>query len=100
MFGALFAAEVAAVLIGITADGILGDLAGIIPVLIAQGLGFIVGGAVVLSRRRLFAASGTPDRAQVDPTAACSPWLKSVSGLSSVPSAPQRRGVGMRSPRG
>jgi hypothetical protein len=67
---ALFAAEGAAVLIGITAAGILGDLVGIIPVLITQDLGFIVGCAVVLTRRRLFAAPGTPDCAQVDPTPA------------------------------
>jgi hypothetical protein len=71
-----------------------------IPVLITQGLGFVGGGAVVLTRRRLFAAPGTPDRAQVHPIPAWSLWLKSVSGLSSGPLAPRRRGVGMRSPRG
>jgi Na+/melibiose symporter-like transporter len=70
VFGALFAAEGAAVLIGITAAGILGDLVGIIPVLVFQGLGFLVGGAVVLSLLRLFALPATPDRAQVDPTSA------------------------------
>jgi Na+/melibiose symporter-like transporter len=50
VFGALFAAEGVALLLGIAAAGVLGDAVGIIPVLAFQGLGFFVGGLVVLSR--------------------------------------------------
>ncbi|MEV6282569.1 MFS transporter [Kribbella sp. NPDC051770] len=50
VFGALFAAEGLAVLVGIVASGVLGEVVGIIPVLIFQGLGFTVGGLVVLAR--------------------------------------------------
>ncbi|GAA1529799.1 MFS transporter [Kribbella lupini] len=53
VFGALFAAEGLAVLVGIVASGLLGDVVGIIPVLIFQGLGFTVGGLVVLARSKL-----------------------------------------------
>ncbi|WP_460651016.1 MFS transporter [Kribbella endophytica] len=53
VFGALFAAEGLAVLVGITASGLLGEVVGIIPVLIFQGLGFTVGGLVVLARSSL-----------------------------------------------
>ncbi|MEV8374949.1 MFS transporter [Kribbella sp. NPDC056861] len=53
VFGALFAAEGVAVLVGIAAAGVLGDAVGIIPVLVCQGLGFFVGGLVVLSRLKL-----------------------------------------------
>jgi Na+/melibiose symporter-like transporter len=53
VFGALFAAEGLAVLVGITASGLLGEVVGIIPVLIFQGLGFTVGGLVVLARSNL-----------------------------------------------
>jgi Na+/melibiose symporter-like transporter len=53
VFGALFAAEGAAVLVGIAGAGVLGDVVGIIPVLVVQGLGFLVGGLVVLSRLRI-----------------------------------------------
>jgi MFS family permease len=53
VFGALFAAEGLAVLVGIVASGLLGEVVGIIPVLIFQGLGFTVGGLVVLARSRL-----------------------------------------------
>ncbi|WP_112246348.1 MFS transporter [Kribbella monticola] len=53
VFGALFAAEGLAVLTGTVAAGILGDVVGVIPVLIFQGLGFFVGGLAVLARRRV-----------------------------------------------
>ncbi|NEA31577.1 MFS transporter [Streptomyces sp. SID13031] len=53
VFGALFAAEGAALLVGIAAAGVLGDVVGIIPLLVIQGLGFSVGGLVVLSRLRI-----------------------------------------------
>ncbi|HZX01644.1 MFS transporter [Kribbella sp.] len=52
IYGAVGAAESVAVLIGIAGAGFLGDTVGIIPVLVFQGLGYVVGGAVVLSRRR------------------------------------------------
>ncbi|GAA1557643.1 MFS transporter [Kribbella sancticallisti] len=55
VFGALFAAEGLAVLVGISAAGVLGDVVGIIPVLVVQGLGFFVGGIVILSRLRILA---------------------------------------------
>jgi MFS family permease len=53
VFGALFAAEGLAVLVGTLAAGVLGDIVGVIPVLVFQGLGFFGGGLVVLARRRL-----------------------------------------------
>ncbi|MEV6413378.1 MFS transporter [Kribbella sp. NPDC051718] len=53
VFGALFATEGLAVLVGIVAAGALGDVVGIIPMLVVQGLGFSVGGVVVLSRLAL-----------------------------------------------
>jgi MFS family permease len=49
VFGALMAAQGAATLLGIAAAGVLGEVVGIIPVLIAQGLGYVAGGAVVLT---------------------------------------------------
>ncbi|WP_344240007.1 MFS transporter [Kribbella hippodromi] len=52
IFGAIGAAESVAVLVGITTAGFLGDAVGIIPVLVVQGLGYVVGGLVVFSRRR------------------------------------------------
>ncbi|MDX2967601.1 MFS transporter [Kribbella solani] len=52
IFGAIGAAESVAVLVGITSAGFLGDTVGIIPVLVVQGLGYVVGGLVVFSRRR------------------------------------------------
>jgi hypothetical protein len=55
IYGAVGAAESVAVLIGITAAGFLGDAVGIIPVLVFQGLGYVVGGLVVLSRQRVLA---------------------------------------------
>ncbi|WP_328334296.1 MFS transporter [Kribbella sp. NBC_00382] len=61
VFGALFAVEGLAVLVGIAAAGALGDTVGIIPVLVFQGLGFFVGGLVVLSRLALL----TPARADL-----------------------------------
>jgi hypothetical protein len=56
VFGALFAAEGVALLVGISAAGVLGDVVGIIPVLVVQGLGFMIGGLVVLSRLRILTA--------------------------------------------
>jgi Na+/melibiose symporter-like transporter len=56
IYGAVGAAESVAVLIGITAAGFLGDAVGIIPVLVFQGLGYVVGGLVVLSRQRVLAS--------------------------------------------
>lgn len=53
VFGALFAAEGLAVLVGIAGAGLLGDVVGIIPLLVVQGLGFFIGGLVVLSRLAL-----------------------------------------------
>lgn len=58
VLGALFAAEGVALLIGITGSGVLGELAGIIPVLVVQGLGFLVGGLVVLARRHVLTTAG------------------------------------------
>ena len=55
VFGAVGAAESVAVLVGIAAAGFLGDAVGIIPVLVVQGLGYVAGGLVVLSRRRMLA---------------------------------------------
>lgn len=49
VFGALMAAQGAATLLGIAAAGVLGEVVGIIPVLIAQGVGYVAGGAVVLT---------------------------------------------------
>lgn len=53
VFGALFATEGVALLVGIAAAGVLGDAVGIIPVLVVQGLGFVAGGIVVLGRLRI-----------------------------------------------
>jgi Na+/melibiose symporter-like transporter len=64
VFGALFAAEGVALLIGIAAAGVLGDAVGIIPVLVCQGLGFFVGGLVVLSRLRILTPA-EPETADV-----------------------------------
>jgi Na+/melibiose symporter-like transporter len=55
IYGAVGAAESVAVLIGITAAGFLGDAVGIIPVLVFQGLGYVVGGLVVIARQRVLA---------------------------------------------
>jgi Na+/melibiose symporter-like transporter len=57
IFGAISAAEGVAVLIGIASAGVLGDLVGIIPVLVFQGLGYVAGGAVILVRRRMLSAT-------------------------------------------
>jgi Na+/melibiose symporter-like transporter len=57
IFGAISAAEGVAVLIGIASAGVLGDLVGIIPVLVFQGLGYVIGGAVVFGRRRMLSAT-------------------------------------------
>ncbi|GAA0596016.1 MFS transporter [Kribbella sandramycini] len=53
VFGAVLAAKGLTVLIGIAAAGLLGEVVGIIPLLIFQGLGYVGGGVVILSRRRL-----------------------------------------------
>ncbi|ADB30407.1 major facilitator superfamily MFS_1 [Kribbella flavida DSM 17836] len=65
VLGALFATEGAAVLVGITASGLLGDVVGIIPVLVAQGVGFTVGGLVVLSRSKVLGRSTAGSTATV-----------------------------------
>lgn len=65
VFGALFAAEGAALLVGIAAAGVLGDVVGIIPVLVVQGLGFFVGGLVVLHRRGILTPSAAPPKVAV-----------------------------------
>jgi MFS family permease len=58
VLGALGAVEGGAVLVGITAAGVLGNLVGIIPMLVLQALGYLLGGAVILTHRRTL----TPDR--------------------------------------
>lgn len=60
IFGAITAAESVAVLVGITSAGFLGDAVGIIPVLVFQGLGYVVGGLVILSRRQVLAPRPEP----------------------------------------
>ncbi|TCC45919.1 MFS transporter [Kribbella capetownensis] len=60
VFGAIAAAEGVAVLVGIVAAGVLGDAVGIIPVLVFQGLGYVVGGLVIVSRRRTLAPHPEP----------------------------------------
>jgi len=57
IFGAISAAEGLAVLVGIASAGVLGELVGIIPVLVFQGLGYVIGGAVILTRRRMLSAT-------------------------------------------
>ncbi|MFC0627288.1 MFS transporter [Kribbella deserti] len=52
VFGAFFAAEGGACLIGILAAGVLGEAVGIIPILVVQGLAYVVAGLVVLALRR------------------------------------------------
>lgn len=56
VLGALGAVEGGAVLVGIAAAGVLGTVVGIIPMLVFQALGYVVGGVVVLARRRLLEA--------------------------------------------
>jgi Na+/melibiose symporter-like transporter len=48
IFGAIMAAEGGTVLIGIAAAGLIGETVGIIPILVFQGLGYVVGGVVIL----------------------------------------------------
>ncbi|MEV0801905.1 MFS transporter [Kribbella sp. NPDC050281] len=60
VFGAIAAAEGVAVLAGIVTAGVLGDAVGIIPVLVFQGLGYVVGGLVIVSRRRTLAPHPEP----------------------------------------
>jgi predicted MFS family arabinose efflux permease len=60
IFGAITATESVAVLVGITSAGFLGDIVGIIPVLVFQGLGYVLGGLVILSRRRVLAPRPEP----------------------------------------
>jgi Na+/melibiose symporter-like transporter len=57
IFGAISAAEGVAVLIGIASAGVLGEVVGIIPVLVFQGLGYVIAGAVILGRRRMLSAT-------------------------------------------
>ncbi|MGZ0148497.1 MFS transporter [Kribbella sp. WER1] len=63
IYGAVGAAESVAVLIGIAAAGVLGDAVGIIPVLVFQGLGYVAGGLVILSRRRVLELQAAPQPA-------------------------------------
>ena len=60
IFGAITATESVAVLVGITSAGFLGDAVGIIPVLVFQGLGYVVGGLIILSRRQVLAPRPEP----------------------------------------
>jgi len=60
IFGAITATESVAVLVGIVSAGLLGDVVGIIPVLVFQGLGYVVGGVVILTRRRVLAPRPEP----------------------------------------
>ncbi|MEU4608528.1 MFS transporter [Kribbella sp. NPDC023972] len=57
VFGAISAAEGLALLIGIAAAGVLGEVVGIIPVLVVQGLGYVISGTVILTRRRMLEAT-------------------------------------------
>ncbi|SFF68826.1 Transmembrane secretion effector [Actinacidiphila alni] len=56
VLGALGAAEGAAVLLGITTAGLLGDRLGTIPLLALQALGYLAGGLVVLTHHPLLTA--------------------------------------------
>jgi MFS family permease len=67
VFGAISAAEGLAVLIGIAAAGVLGEVVGIIPILVVQGLGYVAGGAVVLARRRMLEATAPREPAVRQP---------------------------------
>jgi predicted MFS family arabinose efflux permease len=58
VFGALGAVEGGAVLVGIAAAGILGNVVGIIPMLVLQALGYLAGGVVVLTHRGLLDPRG------------------------------------------
>lgn len=60
IYGAVGAAESVAVLLGIAAAGFLGDIVGIIPILVFQGLGYVVGGLVILVRRQALEAQAVP----------------------------------------
>jgi Na+/melibiose symporter-like transporter len=60
IYGAVGAAESVAVLLGIAAAGLLGDIVGIIAVLVFQGLGYVVGGLVVLIRRQALETRAVP----------------------------------------
>jgi hypothetical protein len=55
------------VLVGTIAAGILGDVVGVIPVLVFQGLGFFLGGLAVLARRHLFTAAPADPVASEEP---------------------------------
>ncbi len=57
VLGALGAVEGAAVLVGITSAGILGQVVGIIPVLVFQALGYLLGGVFILTCRHLLTPS-------------------------------------------
>jgi predicted MFS family arabinose efflux permease len=69
VFGALFATEGLAVLVGTIAAGILGDVVGVIPVLVVQGLGFFLGGLAVLARRHVLIDSFKAEEPEVVPAA-------------------------------
>jgi Na+/melibiose symporter-like transporter len=60
IFGAGAAAESVAVLLGIAAAGLLGDVVGIIPVLVFQGVGYAVGGIVIFTQRRVLTPHPEP----------------------------------------
>ncbi len=61
VFGAFFATTASSGLIGTAIAGALGDVAGIVPLLTFQGLGYVVAGVLVLSalkEARFAGASG------------------------------------------
>lgn len=89
IFGAFFAAEGAATLVGIGAAGYLGDLVGTIPVLVVQGLGYVVAGAAVLFRLGLFTLPttqpGTTPAAGTGPSSAVGTAGSSAAEVAADP---------------
>lgn len=69
VLGAFFAVEGGACLIGILAAGVLGESVGIIPILVAQGLAYVVGGLVVLALRRAVSPRSPRAESVLDPAA-------------------------------
>ncbi|HEX6444611.1 MAG TPA: MFS transporter [Streptosporangiales bacterium] len=65
VFGALTAVEGCSMLVGTLAAGTLGGVLGIVPVLAIQGAGYVVGGALVITRLRAIHADATPEAAVV-----------------------------------
>lgn len=63
--GALTAVEGCSMLVGTLAAGALGGVLGIVPVLAVQGAGYVLGGALVLTRLRGIGADTTPEPAAV-----------------------------------